>query len=88
MFGHTVRLLNVDLTNQISTIDQIDPALMEQYVGGSALAARLFFDVKGMDADPRSPENPLIVMAGPLTGNTFPGSSRFVMCARSPLTGI
>ena len=88
MFGHTGRLLEVDLSNQTTRVTSIDPTLMEQYVGGSALAARLFFDARGMDADPLSPENPLIVMAGPLTGTTFPGSSRFVMCARSPLTGI
>ncbi len=88
MFGSTGRLAKVDLTNQITTVEHIDPALLEQFMGGSALAARLFFDAGGMDADPLSPENPLIVMAGPLTGTTFPGTSRFVMCARSPLTGI
>ncbi len=88
MFGHTGRLLKVDLTKKITIVEQIDPAMLKQFTGGSALAARLFYDARGMDADPLSPENPLIVMAGPLTGTTFPGTSRFVMCARSPLTGI
>jgi aldehyde:ferredoxin oxidoreductase len=58
------------------------------YVGGSALAAKLFADMDGPSADPLSPANPLIVMTGPLVGTNFPGTSRLVVCARSPLTGI
>jgi aldehyde:ferredoxin oxidoreductase len=88
MFGHTGRLLTVDLTARSTDVVEIDPELLDRYIGGSALAAYLFFDANGMAAAPLSPENPLIVMTGPLTGTTFPGTSRFVMCARSPLTGI
>jgi aldehyde:ferredoxin oxidoreductase len=38
--------------------------------------------------DPLSPENPLIIMTGPVVGTQFPGTSRFAVCGKSPLTGI
>lgn len=64
------------------------PEWLKKYVGGSALAARLFFEAEGHNIPPLSLDSPLIIMTGPMTGTTFPGTSRFVMCARSPLTGI
>jgi aldehyde:ferredoxin oxidoreductase len=66
----------------------VDPEYFKIYVGGSALAARLFLDAGGTEIAPMAPESPLFIMAGPLVGTNFPGSSRFVMCGRSPLTGI
>jgi aldehyde:ferredoxin oxidoreductase len=82
------RLLQVDLTT--GTIDErgIEPDDLEIYLGGSALAARLFFEQGGLSTEALTPDSPLYIMTGPLVGTTFPGSSRFVMCARSPLTGI
>ena len=38
--------------------------------------------------EPLSPENTLWILNGPLAGTGFPGSSRFTVCARSPLTGL
>jgi aldehyde:ferredoxin oxidoreductase len=40
------------------------------------------------DVEPLSPENTLWILNGPLAGTGFPGSSRFTVCARSPLTGL
>ena len=81
------KLLEVDLeTGQLHS-RTIDHALSRDYVGGSALAARMFFDICDPAVGPLDPANPLYVMTGPLVGTTFPGSSRFVVCSRSPLTG-
>lgn len=88
MSGSYNRLLVLDMPSGKSRIRRIDPNDLRTYVGGSSLGARLFFDTRGPETDPLSPENPLLIMAGPMTGTTFPGSSRFVMCGRSPLTGI
>ncbi|MFW9827545.1 MAG: aldehyde ferredoxin oxidoreductase family protein, partial [Candidatus Thorarchaeota archaeon] len=38
--------------------------------------------------DALSPDNILIFMTGPLCGSNAPTSGRFVVCAKSPLTGI
>ena len=88
MSGSLNRFLEVDLDTGRTGVRVLDPGELRSYVGGSALGARLFFETRGTEVDPLSPENPLFIMAGPMAGTTFPGSSRFVMCARSPLTGI
>ncbi len=66
----------------------VNPEYLKDFIGGSSLAARLFFDMASPDLDPLSSDNPLFVMSGPMVGTSFPGSSRFVMCAKSPQTGI
>jgi aldehyde:ferredoxin oxidoreductase len=88
MSGNHNRILQVDLSSGKQEEIGLDRDYWRDYVGGSTLAARLFADSDGLTADPLSPANPLLVMTGPMVGTNFPGSSRFVMCARSPLTGV
>ena len=88
MSGNYHTLLKIDLTSkEIETLD-LDAEMVKSYVGGSALAARLFYESSGYASAPLQAESPLYIMAGPMVGTNFPGTSRFVMCARSPLTGI
>ncbi|MEW5722653.1 MAG: aldehyde ferredoxin oxidoreductase family protein [Thermodesulfobacteriota bacterium] len=82
------KLLTVDLSAGRLGAEDVRAEDLRLYLGGSALAARLFFEAGGYLAEPLSPENPLVLMTGPLVGTTFPGSSRLVLCARSPLTGF
>ena len=88
MSGFYNRILQIDLSSGKQDVISIENDYWLNYVGGSALAARLFADTDGPISDPLSPTNPLLVMTGPMVGTNFPGSSRFTMCARSPLTGI
>ncbi len=88
MGGNWGRILEVDLTQRSVRDLEPDEQLYRDYLGGSGLAARLFFDRRGWEADPLSPENPLLIMLGPLSGLNLPGVSRLEICARSPLTGI
>ena len=88
MSGNYCKLLKVDLgSGKIDTID-LNSEIFRTYVGGSALAAKLFYDTDGYQYEPLEPESPLYIMTGPMVGTNFPGTSRFVFCARSPLTGI
>jgi len=88
MGGYTNRILEVDLsTNELSITDLPDSD-KKRFIGGSGVAAKIFLDRFNIQADPLSPDNPLIIMNGPLTGTTLPGTSRFAACGRSPLTGI
>jgi aldehyde:ferredoxin oxidoreductase len=86
--GYAGRLLRVDLTTGRCSDFDLDETLLRRFIGGSALAARLFLDACPCPADPLDPHSPLFIMTGPLVGSGFPGSSRFAVCARSPLTGI
>jgi len=88
MSGNYCKLLKIDLSSgKIENID-LDEVMVRSYVGGSSLAARLFFESDGYQYKPLQAESPMYIMAGPMVGTNFPGTSRFVICARSPLTGI
>ncbi len=88
MKGYCNKILEIDLfASRIETTDVSDED-KRRFIGGSGIAAKLFLDRFNPKVDPLSPDNPLIIMNGPLTGTTLPGTSRFVACGRSPLTGI
>ncbi|MBU1672620.1 MAG: aldehyde ferredoxin oxidoreductase family protein [Actinobacteria bacterium] len=88
MNGYHGRILRVDLTGGTTETFEPEPSLYHDYLGGSGLAARLFFDMGAWNADPLGPDNPLMIMHGPIAGTTLPGCSRLEICARSPQTGI
>ena len=83
-----LRLLKVDLTSGHSQLEEIHAADTQAYVGGSALAARLLYHHLSASLDPLSPEAPLLFMTGPLTGTAGPAVGRYVICAKSPATGL
>ena len=88
MPGNFNKLLKIDLSlGEIETIG-LDETMVRTHVGGSSLAARLFFESDGHQYQPLQAESLLYIMTGPMVGTNFPGTSRFVFCARSPLTGI
>jgi aldehyde:ferredoxin oxidoreductase len=88
MGGNWGKVLEVDLTAGTMEDVEIEEKLYRDFLGGSGLAAKLFFDNEGWKAEPLSPDNALMVMNGPLSGTSLPGVSRLEICARSPLTGI
>ncbi len=88
MGGNWGKVLKVDLSSGEMEDVAIPESDYRDFLGGSGLAAKWFFDHEGWKADPLSPQNPLMIMNGPLSGTTLPGVSRLEICARSPLTGI
>jgi aldehyde:ferredoxin oxidoreductase len=81
-------VLNVDLSTGDTRVDAVRPDWLRSYLGGSSLAARWLYEELTADLDPLSPEAPLMFMTGPLTGTKGPAMGRYVVCARSPGTGI
>jgi aldehyde:ferredoxin oxidoreductase len=82
------KILRVDLSR--GTIQQVpmDEGFARKYVGGRGFTSRLQYDLIPVDIDPLGPENVLIIAPGALTGTVAASASRFVVGARSPLTGI
>jgi len=81
--GWVGSLLLIDLSmEKTKTIDTMRYA--EDYIGGRGLAARLAWDYIPKEIDAFNPENPLIVMTGPLTGTPAPTSGRVVFAGVSP----
>lgn len=82
------RLLNVDLSTGKIWQEQLAPVLIEPFIGGSGLAARLLWNHLSQALDPLGPGNPLLFITGPLTGTAGPANGRFSVCSKSPATGL
>ena len=61
---------------------------IRDYLGGASLAARILYKDLRKDLDPFSPGAPILFLVGPLTGTLGPAVSRFVVCGKSPATGL
>jgi aldehyde:ferredoxin oxidoreductase len=85
---HVSRLLRVDLTEGSLSQVLLDEAFSRAYIGGRGWSSRSQYDLIPRDVDPLGPDNVLIIAPGALTGTSAPSASRFVVAARSPLTGI
>ncbi len=80
-------LLDVNLSTGEITTRSISAEARRAYLGGAALAARLLYESLSPTLDPLSPQAPLLILTGPLTGTFGPSTSRFVVCGKSPATG-
>ena len=88
MGGYAGKVLEIDLSTGKIETGSIKEEDRKNFIGGSGLGAKIFFDSVNPRVDPLSSENPLILMTGPVVGTHFPGTSRFAVCGKSPLTGI
>jgi len=87
MYGWMGKVLRVNLTDREIKEENLDPEVAKDYLGGRGLG--MYYLNREMDAtcDPLSPENLLILATGPLTGTTAPTGGRYMVVAKSPLTG-
>ncbi len=81
-----MNVLTLDLTNGALDLRQLETDIVDTYVGGRGVAARLLFDLVVPGTDPLDPAAPLVFATGPLTGTPFPMGGRFMAAAKSPLT--
>jgi len=86
--GWTGRILRVDLTTGEISTEALDPAMAHTFIGGRGLNARLLYDEVEPGIDPLGPDNKLIVGTGPCNGTVVPGSQRFTVSMKSPVTGL
>ena len=77
-YGYAGKILRINLTDR--TTDTLPTAKYAfDYIGGRAIATRIFWDEVRGDIDPFSPDNKLILMTGAAGGTGLPVSSRCVM---------
>ena len=87
MNGWTGTILYIDLGKGKSTVDRYPGELAYGFIGGRGFAVKLLWDLLKPGTSPLSPENLLILAAGPLTGLPVPSSGKLVIASKSPLTG-
>lgn len=82
------RVLRVNLTEEKTEPEEIEPEIQRRYGGGSGIGAKILYDETSATTDPLGPENRLIFMSGVFTGSMVPSSGRHSVVSKSPLTGI
>ncbi|MEM2080748.1 MAG: aldehyde ferredoxin oxidoreductase family protein [Candidatus Bathyarchaeia archaeon] len=87
VFGWNGVFLQVNLSKNKAVAESYDARLALNFLGGRGFAAKILWDRLKPGTDPLSPENKLVFAAGPLTGVGLPNSGKFVVAAKSPLTG-
>lgn len=88
MYGINQKIININLTNKEIKIKEYDCELAKKYYGGSGLACYLYTKEFDNRVEPLSPDNPLFIINGLLTGTPVSTACKTSICARSPLTGI
>lgn len=88
MRGYWKRRLIIDLTSGESSFEPIDNEVLENFIGGRGINSHLLLNSETSRYDALSSENCLIIGTGPCNGTGIPGSSRFTVSARSPLTEL
>ncbi|HUY01576.1 MAG TPA: aldehyde ferredoxin oxidoreductase N-terminal domain-containing protein [Candidatus Deferrimicrobium sp.] len=85
--GYTGNILEVDLTRNKISVQKESLKDLQKFIGGMGMNCRLAIDYIKPGLDPLSPENVIILGAGPLVGTITPGSSRIVGLSKFPASG-
>lgn len=87
MKGWNGRLLRVDLTKGAIWEEELREDAARDFIGGRGLGIHYLLKEGDPKGDPFCGKNPLIMMAGPLTGTGAPTGARYMVTTLSPLTG-
>lgn len=86
-FGYAGKELYIDLTNGLVERRPLNLDMAVKFLGGMGLQLRRLYELLKPGTDPFSPENPIVIGAGPLTGTGAPGTPRFLATLKYPETG-
>jgi aldehyde:ferredoxin oxidoreductase len=86
--GYAGRILAVDLSTGAIRTWQLDEDWTRSHIGGLGFGARIYLDtIKSRPHfDALSPDNPFVLMTGPLTGMRMHAVARWTVATKSPLT--
>jgi len=87
MYGTTAKILRVNLNTGAFEIETLSEDFYRLYPGGKALAGYILLNELPPHTDPFSPDNVIVFANGLLTGAPVSTATRYVVSARSPLTG-
>ncbi|MHA1729340.1 MAG: aldehyde ferredoxin oxidoreductase N-terminal domain-containing protein [Promethearchaeota archaeon] len=83
--GYGGKILRVDLTNRTLEKEDLDMDIASKFIGGLGVSVKIAYDLMKPGIEPLSPENPLILGAGPLVGTYAPGATRIFAVTKLPV---
>ncbi|MBN2318901.1 MAG: aldehyde ferredoxin oxidoreductase family protein [Acidobacteria bacterium] len=85
--GYAGKILFVDLSKGSIEETVLPEKTYREFIGGYGLGIRILYERMEPGVDPLGPDNMLGFVAGALTGTSVPGSGRYGVVTKSPLTG-
>lgn len=80
-----MRMVNIDLSAGTIRKQMVEERLKKEFIGGWGLGCSLAYDLIKPETDPFSPDNPLIISAGPFVGTAAPAANKISAMAVSPI---
>jgi len=88
LLGYAGTILYVDLSTGKTRTEKLTEETAKKYIGGIGLGMKLWLSNSKAGVDPLSPENPLVLSLGPVSGTMFPtGGNGHAFISKSPATG-
>jgi len=89
LFAWAGNILHVDLSAQKIWEEKFSIEMGKKFLGARGINAKLLWDLmKEPGIDPLSPDNPLIIGTGTLSGTSAPCSGRTTITCKSPATNL
>lgn len=85
--GYNGRIAHVNLTNHTYEVEEPRESFYRTYLGGRGLAVYYLLSGVPANADALAADNSVVFAPSVVTGAPVPGTSRFTVAAKSPLTG-
>jgi aldehyde:ferredoxin oxidoreductase len=85
--GYAGKMLFVDLSSGSMKEADVPEKMCREFIGGYGLGIRVLYEQMKPRVDPLGRENMLGFVAGVLTATSVPGSGRYGVVTKSPLTG-
>ena len=84
--GYWNKILRIDLTNRKITKEEMDDDTCKLFVGGAGIGAKILWEEVQPKVTAFDAHNKLIFALGPFQGHPVPGSAKFSIISKSPLT--
>ncbi|MEW5722750.1 MAG: aldehyde ferredoxin oxidoreductase family protein [Thermodesulfobacteriota bacterium] len=79
--------MRIDLSKPLVTVESLPRRTAEEFIGSRGLGVKYLYDEIDPSVHALDPRNKLLFVPGPLTGTGAPGSARYMVVTKGPLTG-
>lgn len=88
MEGYRGVILRINLTKGTIDRETLGEDLIYNFAGGRGFNSKVLYDEVKPGTAPLGPGNKVVIAVGPCNGTLVPGSQRFTITSKSPLTGF
>lgn len=86
--GYTNQTLHINVGENTISTKPVSADMKKTFTGGRGFNMKLLWDAVNENTKWDSPENEIVIAAGPMGGITqYPGTGKSIVCGISPLTG-